>query len=108
MQAVDLTVSCFVRKRRRLCLDGDAALTLQIHRVEHLLAHLALRQAAAALYEAVGQRGFPVVDMGNDREDAYVLHEYAKGTHRCPRMLLVALRLYSGTAAARRDLARNC
>ncbi len=108
MQAIRTAIARLVRKRRRLCLDGDAALTLQIHRVEHLLTHLALRQTATALYEAVGQRGFPVVDVGDDRKVAYVLHENAKGTHRCPRMLLAALRLSRGQATvARRDRSRN-
>jgi hypothetical protein len=53
-----------------LRLDGDAALALDIHRVEHLLLHLAQRQAAGDLDQAVGQRRFAMVDMGDDGEIA--------------------------------------
>lgn len=53
-----------------LRLDGDAAFTLKVHVVEDLVRHLALRQRAAGLDQAIGQRRFPMVDMGNDREIA--------------------------------------
>ena len=53
-----------------LGLDGDPALTLQIHGVEHLLLHLALGKAAAHLDQTVRQRGLAVIDMGNDGEIA--------------------------------------
>ena len=39
--------------------DGDAALALQVHRVEHLLHHFALGQRAGHLEQAVRQRGLP-------------------------------------------------
>src|SRR5690606_39116980 len=61
-------------QRRRLSLDRDAALALDVHRVEHLGLHLAIGQAAAAMNDAVGKRRFAVVDVGNDGEIAYVLH----------------------------------
>jgi hypothetical protein len=32
-------------------------------------------QAATALYEAVGQRGFAVIDVRNDRKISDVLHQ---------------------------------
>ena len=57
-----------------LRLDGDAALALEIHRVEHLLLHLALLQAATHLDEPIGERTLAVVDMGDDREIANVRH----------------------------------
>ena len=53
-----------------LGLDGDAALALDIHGVEHLAAHLARVEATAELDEAVGQGGLAVVDMGDDRDVA--------------------------------------
>ncbi len=49
-----------------LGLDGDAALALDIHRVQDLLLHLALGQPAGDLDQPVGQGRFPVVDMGHD------------------------------------------
>ena len=54
-------------------LDGDAALALQVHGIEHLGLHLARGQRAGQLQQAVGQRGFAVVDMRDDREIADVL-----------------------------------
>ena len=53
-----------------LRLDGDAALALEVHRVEHLLVHLARVEPAGHLDQAVGQRGLPVVDVRDDREVA--------------------------------------
>ena len=55
-----------------LRLDGDAALALDVHRVEHLLHHVALLDRVGELEDAVGQRGLPVVDVRDDREVAYV------------------------------------
>ena len=51
-----------------LRLDGDAALPLQVHGVEHLVAHLALGHDARALDQPVGQRGLAVVDVRDDAE----------------------------------------
>ena len=51
-------------------LDGDAALALQIHGVEHLRLHLARSERSGQLQQAVRQRGFTVVDMRDDRKVA--------------------------------------
>ncbi len=66
----------------RLGLDRDAALALEIHRVEHLLAHLALRDRARELQDAIGQRRLAVVDVRDDREvaNAGLLHASHLGT----------------------------
>ena len=63
-----------------LGLDRDPALALELHRVEHLLAHLAARDGVGELEDAVGQRRLPMVDVRDDREvaDAVLLH----GAHR--------------------------
>jgi hypothetical protein len=74
VQVVALPVLRQVAERRGLRLDGDAALTLQVHGVQHLLADLALGESAAALDQAIGQRGLAVVDMGNDRKVADMEH----------------------------------
>ena len=60
----------------RLRLDRDAALALEIHRVEHLLAHVTTGDGVRELEDAIGQRRFPMVDMGDDREvaDAVLSH----------------------------------
>src|SRR3546814_17242929 len=73
-----------------LRLDGDAALALQLHRVEHLLLHLAVADAAAELDHAVGQGGLALVDVSDDRgvtDVGQVGHAWLYGS-------------YSGNAAA--------
>ena len=51
-------------------LDGDAAFPLDIHGIEQLFLHIALGHGAGELDQPVSKRGFPVVDMGDDREIA--------------------------------------
>ena len=53
-------------------LDRDAALALEVHRVEHLRFHLARLQRAGDLEKAIGQRRLAVVDVRDDREIADV------------------------------------
>ena len=49
-------------------LDGDAALALQVHVVEHLVLELALGDGAGPHEQAVGERALAVVDVGDDGE----------------------------------------
>ena len=56
-----------------LRLDRDPALALQVHRVEHLGPHLALRNGVRELENPVGERRLAVVDVRDDREVADVL-----------------------------------
>ena len=51
-------------------LDGDPALALKVHRVEHLRAGLALAHGLGGLHEAVGERALAVIDVGDDGEVA--------------------------------------
>jgi hypothetical protein len=53
-----------------MALDGNAALALQVHGVEHLLAHLLARERMRVLEETIRQRRLAVVDVGNDAEVA--------------------------------------
>jgi hypothetical protein len=55
------------------CFDGDAALAFQVHGVENLLVHFALRQRAGHFEQTVGERGFAVVDVRDDAEIPYEL-----------------------------------
>ena len=48
--------------------DGDTALPLEVHGIQHLGLHLARGQRPGQLQQAVGQRGFPVVNVRDDRE----------------------------------------
>ena len=74
VQVVGPAVTRNVGERRRLRLDGDAALTLDVHRIKHLRLHLTVGQAAATMDDAIGQGGFTVVDVGDDGEVADVIH----------------------------------
>ena len=56
----------------RIALDRDAPLTLEIHAVEDLIAKLSIIDRAAGLDQTVGERRFPMVDMSDDTEVAYV------------------------------------
>ena len=60
------------RDAHGLRLDRDPALALEVHRVEHLRAHLALRDGVRQLEDAVGERRLAVVDVRDDREVADV------------------------------------
>ncbi len=66
IEDIALAVLGLVGQPHGLGLDGDAAFALDIHGIEHLLLHFARGQAAAKLNQAVGQRGFAMVDMGDD------------------------------------------
>jgi len=70
VEGIGLPVGGLVHQAHGLGLDGDAPLALDIHAVEHLLLHLARRQAAAGLDKAVGQGRLAVIDMGDDRKIA--------------------------------------
>ena len=83
VQPVGLAVARVVRERRGLRLDRDAALALEVHRVEHLRFHLAVGQPAAALDEAVGERRLAVIDVRDDREVADVQHGKSQRAPAC-------------------------
>jgi hypothetical protein len=77
----------------RLRLDGDAALALQVHGIEHLLFHFAVGQSTAQLDEAVGQGRLAVVDVSDDGKIADVLHR--KGHPAVPPYVRVKPRILS-------------
>ena len=54
-------------------LDGDAALAFEVHGIEDLRLHFARGERSGELEQAVGERGFAVVDVRDDREIADVL-----------------------------------
>ena len=72
VELIGLAVVGLIGQAHGLRLDGDAALALDVHAVEHLLLHLAHRQAAAMLDKPIGQGRFTVVDMSDDGEVADV------------------------------------
>ncbi len=70
VEDVGLAVLGQVVQAHRARLDGDAALALEVHVVEHLGVHLALGERPGPLEQAVGERRLAVVDVGDDREVA--------------------------------------
>ena len=77
VQLVHPTVGGAVLHAHGVQLDGDAALALQVHRVEHLLAHQPLVQRPGQLDEPIGEGRFPMIDMGHDAEIADVILSHA-------------------------------
>ncbi len=74
IELVSFAVFRMVVECDALCFDGDATLTLQIHRVKNLRSHFTVCEATADLNKAVRERGFTMVDMSDDGEISYVLH----------------------------------
>ena len=81
--------------------DRDAALALEVHRVEHLRLHLAFLETAAELDEPVGQCRFAVVDVRDDREVADQFHEGGPGPARRRRKRAIIAVLPGGTSGRR-------
>ena len=63
---INLSVRCLIVHAHCTRLNRNAALALQLHIVQQLAFHLALRDRAAALQQAVCQRGLAVVDVRHD------------------------------------------
>ncbi len=84
VELIGLAISRLVTQGCGLGLDGDAALPLQVHGIEHLGLHLAVGQAAAQVDDAIRQRGFAVVDVGDDGKVSGQLHQ---NNRRRPRRL---------------------
>jgi len=66
VQLVGLAVLRRVMQGHTVRLDGNSALTFQIHGVEDLRFHLAIGQATADLDETISQCRLAMVDVGND------------------------------------------
>ena len=67
VELVGLAVGGLPLEPHGLRLDGDPALLLDVHGVEHLaVGHLALGEAAGGLDQPVGERRLAVVDMRDD------------------------------------------
>ena len=78
VQLVGLAVPGRVQDPDGLRLDRDAALALEVHRVEHLRPHLQRIHGVGQLEDAVGERRLAVVDVGDDREVANLFHGVIK------------------------------
>ena len=63
---VDFAVVSRIFDANRLAFNGNTALTLDIHRVKQLLFHIAVRNRARKLKDAVRNGRFTVIDVGDD------------------------------------------
>jgi hypothetical protein len=96
VQDIILPVPRLVFEAHGLRLDGDAALLLDVHRVEHLLRHVAERDGPGLLDEAVRKRRLAVIDMRDDREVANVVDGVRGHGARGAALARIARRLGAG------------
>ena len=83
VEVVNLAVARLVTQRGRLRLDGDAALALDVHGIEHLRLHLPIGQPATQVNDAIRQRGLAVIDVRDDGKIADVLQDVMPCRNRC-------------------------
>ena len=70
VEVINFAVFGFVIECRSLGLNGDAPFTLNIHRIENLRFHFAIRKTATKLNNAIGKGRFAVINVGDDRKIA--------------------------------------
>ncbi len=75
IEVVGLSVERFVMQRSGLRFDGYPTLFLDVHRVQNLRLHVARLKPTTTLYQAVCERGFAVVNVGNDGKISDVIHQ---------------------------------
>jgi hypothetical protein len=68
VELIGFAVARGVGEAHGLRLDGDAALPLDIHIIEHLRGHFAFAEPAGLLDQPVGKRRLAMIDMGYDAE----------------------------------------
>ena len=70
VQGVGLAVQGRVFQGYRVGLDGDATLPLQVHVIQDLGLHIAPRHRLGQFQQAIGQRGFAMINVRDDGEIA--------------------------------------
>ena len=68
-----LSIRALVGDGDRLCLDGNAALALEVHVIEDLILEVPERDRSRPKQDAVREGGLAVVDVGNDAKIANIL-----------------------------------
>ena len=74
IQNVFFPVIGTIRKGYGVAFDGNAAFPFDIHIVQHLILKISFITDTGKLDQPVGQCGLTVIDMGNDAEVSYILH----------------------------------
>jgi len=77
VQNIGFTVICDVINPHGVCLDRDASFAFDVHAVQQLFLHIALGHCICGLDQPIGQGGFPVIDVGNNRK----VTDFAKLCH---------------------------
>ena len=72
VELIGFAVVCFVHHADGVGFDGDTALSLEVHGVEHLGLHLASSQRAGEFEQPVGECGLAMINVRDDREVADV------------------------------------
>ena len=68
IQPVSVAVFGVVVQANAFGLDGDAAFAFEVHGIENLRVHFALREAAGHFDQTIGKSGFAVIDVRDDAE----------------------------------------
>jgi hypothetical protein len=76
-----------------VAFDGNAAFAFQIHIVEHLRLQIFALHGLGIFEQAVGQRAFAVVDMGDDTEiPNMLLHMFCFWTAKLRQILQISFK----------------
>ena len=76
VELVLLAVARSIVERNRVHANRDAALALEVHRVERLLFEVSRRDGARDLEQPVGERRLAVIDVRDDAEVANVARDF--------------------------------
>jgi hypothetical protein len=80
-----------------IAFDGNAAFPLNIHIVQNLILKISFVTDAGKLNQAVGKRGFAVVNMSNDAEVSNIFH--SSQNNKDEKALMKIWGLLSNTSA---------
>ena len=72
VEQIILPIARFVVQANCVSFDGDAALALKIHGIEHLLTHFAFGESARRFKQSIGERALAVIYVRDDRKISYL------------------------------------
>ena len=70
IELIHIAVEGLVIEPDSVRFDGDATLAFEVHAIENLVHHFAFGERAGEFKQAIGERGFPVIDVRNNAEIA--------------------------------------
>ena len=78
IENIILPVLGMIGQGNGIAFDGDAALPLDVHIIQHLVLKISFIADAGKLDQTVGQRGLAVIDMRDNAEVSYIFHRAVK------------------------------